>query len=102
MFAKTGYNWTRQHKGTRDNIFSIEIDGNKKKRLLSSQKIMVSVIRKKEFRLETTRTEAQIGKRNETTRGGYKRHRSYRDSRCSMCLKVWDGLASRCCIRLGG
>ena len=47
MFAKTGYNWTRQHKGTRDNIFSIEIDGNKKKRLLSSQKIMVSVIRKK-------------------------------------------------------
>jgi len=85
MSAKTGCNWTGQHKGTKDNIFSIEIDGNKKKRSLSSQK-MDSVIRKKDKELETTQTEAQIGKRNDTTRGGYKRLRSYRDSRCSMCL----------------
>ena len=31
MFAKTECNWTGQQKGTKDNIFSIEIDGDKRK-----------------------------------------------------------------------
>jgi hypothetical protein len=95
MFAKTRCNWTGQHKGTKDNIFSIEVqDGNKKKTIISTE--MDHVIRKKDKELETTRAEAQIGKRIDTTGGGYKQLQSYRNSRWGMCLKVWDGLASRC------
>ena len=91
----------RRYKGTKDNIFSIEIDGEQKKRSLSSQK-MDSVIRKKkkkEFKI--TRTQAQIGKQTILLEGDTKDFRCYiRDSSCSMCLKVWDRLTSRCCIRL--
>ena len=65
---------------------------------------MYSVIRKKDKELETTRKQAQIGKRNDTTSGGIQTTSGLiEESRCSMCLKVWDELASRCCtIRLGG
>ena len=91
----------RRYKGTKDNIFSIEIDGEQKKRSLSSQK-MDSVIRKKKKKIfKITRTQAQIGKRTILLEGDTKDFRCYIwDSSCSMCLKVWDRLTSRCCIRL--
>ena len=65
---------------------------------------MELVIRKKDKELKTTRKQAQIGKRNDTTTGVIQTTTGLiEDSRCSIYLKLWDGLASRCCtIRLGG
>ena len=103
MFAKTECNWTGQRKGIKDNIFGI--DGNKRiDRYLQILHRKGSPLRKKikNSNLKLLGPKHRLEIKTILLERGIQTTSGLIEILAAACLKVWDGLASKLCIRLGG